>query len=177
MKSRSIPASSKLFFIALLCLTLSGCMGSGGPPPMPDMTQLQVRQMQTREYSDVSKMEVIKAVLSALMDEGYAIRSTDKDLGVVTAAKEVYDLDSSTKFAAEFNQGAGSGTYQTTMRSEASTMIRERGKNIQVRISIVQKSVSNTGGNIWSQPVYDSKIYQTIFSKVGKAVFLEKEKI
>ncbi|KAF1074692.1 hypothetical protein [Halodesulfovibrio sp. MK-HDV] len=175
MKFRITQASSKLLLVSLCLMFLAGCAHSPTPPPAPDLTQLQIRQMQTREYSGVTELQVVKAVIGALMDEGFSISSTDKELGVITAAKEVYELDSSTKFAAEFNLGAGAGTYQTTLRSEASSFIKTYGKNVQVRISIVQKAVSNAGGNIWSQPVYNATVYQSIFSKVGKAVFLEKE--
>lgn len=177
MRFRITQASSKLLFVAFSLMFIAGCAHSPTPPPAPELTQLQIRQMQTREYSDVTEVQVIKAVISALMDEGYGISSTDKELGIITAAKEVYDLDSNTKFIAEFNLGAGAGTYQTTLRSEASSLIKTYGNNIQVRISIIQKGVSNAGGNIWSQPVYNANVYQSIFSKVSKAVFLEKEKI
>jgi len=177
MRFRITQASSKLLFTAFCLMLIAGCAHSPTPPATPELTQLQIRQMQTREYSDATELQIIKAVIAALMDEGFSINSTDRGLGVITAAKEVYELDSDTKFIAEFNLGAGAGTYQTTLRSEASSFVKTYGKDIQVRISIVQKAVSNAGGNIWSQPVYNANVYQSIFSKVSKAVFLEKEKM
>lgn len=158
-------------------LLLVGCASTPKPPVLPQMTQLQIRTMQTREYSGADEKRVLKSLMSALLDEGFIINAADQSLGLITATKELYAVDEATKSLAEFNRGSGSGTYQTTIRSEASGLVRPFGDVVQVRISIVQKSVSNAGGNIWSQPLYDPVVYQTIFSKVDKAVFLEKENL
>jgi len=33
------------------------------------------------------------------------------------------------------------------------------------------------GGIKWTKPIYDPEAYQKIFSKIDKALFIEKEKI
>lgn len=176
MNSRIIRAGSKLVLF-VVALAMVGCATTPKPPVVPQLSQLQIREMQTREYSGATDAEVMKAVIAALMDEGFVISATDKDLGMIAAAKEVYDVDEATKGIAEFNLGSGAGTYQTTIRSEASSMVSKHGEVVRVRINIVQKSVSNAGGNIWSQPLYDGQVYQAIFAKVDKSIFYEKEKI
>lgn len=181
MSSRITPARFRSIIasgmVVLLILCLSACARTPTPPPLPQLTQLQIRAMQTREYASVGETLVLKATIAALLDAGFIINTADHSIGLITAAKEVYDVDEATKKVAEFNWGSGSGTYQTTIRFEASGVIRSYAGGVQVRISIVQKSVSNSGGNIWSQPLYDPAVYQTIFSKVDKAVFLERENL
>jgi len=158
-------------------LLLSGCVTTQGPPPAPEMSQVQVRQLQIREYDDVGETSVIKAVIAALQDEGFIISAANSELGLVTAAMEVRDEDKDTKGWAEFWYGPGMGTYQTTKRFETSATIQKHKTSVRVRINIVAKALTNAGGIVWTQPVYEAKVYQDIFSKVDKAVFLAKENI
>jgi hypothetical protein len=177
MNFRIIQVASKVIAIAIVFTLAGGCAKTPKPPVQVEMSQLQIREMQTREYHDVKEPAVMKSVIAALMDEGFIINETNAELGLISAAKEVYELDEATKNIAEFNFGSGAGTYQTTLRSEASATVSKHGEVVRVRINIVQKAVSNAGGNIWSQPLYDMNTYQAIFSKVDKAVFIEKENI
>ena len=147
------------------------------PPPFQEMTQLEVRELQSREFNGVKIEKVMKAVVSALQDEGFIISNADSTLGIITAALEIYEEDKATKDWLKFNYGGGVGTYQTTKRIETSSNIREYGGKIRVRINIVAKALSNTGGIIWSQPVQDAQVYQNIFAKINKAVFLEKQNL
>ena len=161
--------------VMALVVFLSGCAITPTPPPQPAVAPLQLRAMQTRTYEKVNTSVAMKAVIAALQDEGYVLANADSELGFIYGAKENYNVDKDTKAMAEFNMGSGSGTYQTTIRLEASATVRKHKDGVKVRINIVEKSVSNSGGNIWSQPVHRAQIYQDIFSKVDKAVFLEKQ--
>ena len=69
------------------------------------------------------------------------------------------------------------GTYQTTKRFEATGTIRKHQNIIRVRINIVAKALTNTGGIVWSQPVNEWQFYQNLFSKIDKAIFIEKQNI
>lgn len=171
--------SKKISFIIILYLIIAvaSCVSSPKPPPAPEMTQLQIRQLQTREYESTNSLNVMKAVIAALQDEGYIISGANTELGLITAAMEIFEEDKATKAYIEFWYGSGMGTYQTTKRLEASATVREHEGKIRVRINIVAKAISNTGGTLWSQPVYNIAAYQELFSKIDKAIFLEKEKI
>jgi len=180
MISRIIQAVSKHIIIGALfggSLLLTGCVTTQGPPPAPEMSQVQVRQLQTREYNVQEETPVIKAVIAALQDEGFIISAANPELGLITAAMEVRDEDKGTKGWAEFWYGPGMGTYQTTKRFEASATVQKHKSAVRVRINIVAKALTNAGGIVWSQPVYDAKVYQDIFAKVDKSVFLAKENI
>ena len=178
MNSHITPANFKSLFSVItiaMMLSITGCSTTPAPPPGPEMTQLQVRQLQTREYDGVDEKPVIKAVIAALQDEGFIISTVNLDLGLVTAAMEIRDEDKGTKGWSEFFYGPGMGTYQTTKRFEASATAQKQATTVRVRINIVAKALTNAGGIVWSQPVYEADVYQKIFSKVDKSVFLGKE--
>ncbi|MDP6527513.1 MAG: hypothetical protein QF858_01365 [Candidatus Pacebacteria bacterium] len=159
-----------------LCLSF-GCVSSPKPPEQPKLSQLQIRQLQIKEYSDVEPAVVMKSVISALQDEGYIIGTANENLGLISAAKEVFEEDASTKGYVKFMYGAGVGTYQTTKRFETTATVRKHQKVIRVRINIIAKALTNAGGIVWSQPVYDGNFYQILFSKIDKAIFIEKQNI
>ncbi|ARC94807.1 MULTISPECIES: hypothetical protein [Vibrio] len=167
-----LRSSHHRWLFALLVLTLLAGCASSTRPQQPEMTQLQVRQMQTREYSEQSERNVLRAVIGALQDEGYILTVVEPELGLVTAAMELDELDNGTKSFNDFFYGPGSGTYQTVRRVEVSATVQEKSQSVRVRLNIVAKALTNTGGTSWSQPVYSAKTYQDIFSKVDKSVFL-----
>ena|ERR1041385_8034671 len=168
---------SQTYFLAA-ALSLVSCGASPPePPPLAELTQLQVRQLQTREYEDLEEKTLVKSLIGALLDQGFIISTINPDYGLVTAAMELREEDKATKGWLQFWYGPGMGTYQTTKRFEASANVQKEGKFVRVRINIVAKALTNAGGVIWSQPVYDAKVYQDIFSKIDKAVFLQREKL
>lgn len=166
------------YIFATIVLSLFfGCVSTPAPPPVPKLTQLQIRQIQTREYSDINEKGVMKAIIAALQDDGFIISNADLDLGLISASVESYQLDKATKDYVEFWWGSGRGTYQTTRRIEASVTVQQHGETIKVRINLLAKAITNAGGLVWSQPVYNAKVYQRLFAKVGKAVYLEKQNL
>ena len=176
MNTRTIAAASKV--IALVVLVACFCTGCFADKKVkPQLGQMQIRQLQTREFADAKVTAVMKALIAALQDEGFILQQADANLGVITAAQEKEEVDTNAKFWAEFNNGSGMGNYQTVLRYEASATVHEHGDVVRVRINIVEKSISNRGGTLTTHPVYNSRMYQNLFSKVDKSVFYEKEKI
>jgi len=147
------------------------------PPQLMQMTQLQVRQIQTREYSGGTEIAAMRAVVAALQDEGFIVETTSQGLGLITAGKEIFEEDEDSKQWLKFMYGTGIGSYQTTKRFEVNATIRKSQDGVKVRINIVAKALSNTGGILWSQPVQEPTIYQNLFARVDKAVFLENQKL
>ncbi len=75
--------------IASLCIvlaTLSACAApnaaitNGG-------SQVQIRQIQTRDYDTLNKRDTLRSVLSTLQDLGFVIDKADYDLATITATK------------------------------------------------------------------------------------------
>jgi hypothetical protein len=148
------------------------------PPTLPNMSQLEIRQLQTREYPKSDATSALKAVISALQDQGFVISMIDNKMGLVTASMDITKVDKATKtWSALFSSAPTSAIYQTNLHFLANATVRDDGNLTVIRISIVEQSRTNTGGVLWSQPVYDQKIYQKIFQEINKSLFLEKANV
>lgn len=161
---------------SLLLLLL--CSGCALPPPVPQKTQLEVRQMQTREYQRPpgGTKQVMKAVINVLQDEGYIIKNADKELGFITATKET---DIQNQWEAFFSQLANSENPRFSKNSvvESSVNISEFGSDVRVRAVFQLKVQDNLGGTVSVKQIDDPFFYQQFFAKVDKGIFLEKEKL
>ena len=60
---------------------------------------------------------------------------------------------------------------------EATANVSEYGKAFKVRINIKRKLLNGYGSAIKIEEVTDEKYYQDLFSKVDKAIFIQKQKI
>ena len=60
-------------------MTPSDVVGAG--------TQLQIRQIQTREYNTLDKQMTMRSVIATLQDLGFTIDQAHLDLGTVTATR------------------------------------------------------------------------------------------
>jgi hypothetical protein len=77
---------SRQLMALLGLLTLSGCVttpanvtGAG--------TQLETRQIQTREYDTLDKSMTMRSVIATLQDLGFTIDQADAELGTITATR------------------------------------------------------------------------------------------
>jgi hypothetical protein len=50
-------------------------------------TQLEVRQIQTREYDSLNKQMTMRSVIATLQDLGFTIDQADQELGTITATR------------------------------------------------------------------------------------------
>jgi hypothetical protein len=67
-------------------LLLAGCATS--PANVAGAgTQLEIRQIQTREYDTLDKPMTMRSVIATLQDLGFTIDQADADLGTVTATR------------------------------------------------------------------------------------------
>ncbi len=174
IRSSHVQFAAALFVSAAV---LSACeQTSEKPPEVVVMTQLETRQLQTREYEDNDLIAGMKAVISAFQDEGYLINSANEILGVVTASFDVKSkIDEATKrYVEDWTYNA---TYQTITRYEISASVSERNRGLRIRVNIAKKALNQNGGVIWSVPVQEPTFYQTLFSKIDKSLFLAREKI
>ena len=52
-----------------------------------DGSQVQIRQMQTRDYDTLDKTRTLRSVIATLQDLGFVIDKADADLATITATK------------------------------------------------------------------------------------------
>ncbi|MCB0345774.1 MAG: hypothetical protein KDD66_11700 [Bdellovibrionales bacterium] len=163
-------------FLTAAWVAASGIFACAHQPPTPQKTQLEIRQLQTREYpnkkSDTKR--IMKAVLNVLQDEGFIVTNADRELGFITAKKETDVKDGLETFMAAFAQGS-EARYRVNQIMEASVNITEFGSQTRVRAIFQTKVLDNFGGTVSVQQIEDGKFYQEFFAKVDKGVFIEKQ--
>lgn len=72
----------------MLGLTIAGCATTGSSPDVTgDGSQLEIRQMQTREYDTLDKAMTLRSVIATLQDLSFVIDKADADLGTVSATR------------------------------------------------------------------------------------------
>ena len=166
-----------IFLVAIVILfTMTACTNNLQPPPPKPMTQLEWRELSTRYFDSNDRIAVMKALVAALQDEGFIITSANTDLGLVTAKKEITEVDEEDKIFQEFWYGKASG-YQRSKEIDVTATTTETKKGMKVRINLTAKGIADTGGILWAQPIDDPRPYQAIFGKLGKSLFLQKEQL
>ncbi len=139
------------------------------------MSQMQVRQLQSRSYEGADTVTGMKAVIAAFQDEGYLIDTANETLGLITAYTEIESATEEAKLYSEhFSRSAA---YEATQRTNLSGSVSKFGDQLRVRINIVQKAINQHGGVIWSVPIQNAEIYQRLFSRIDKSMFLAREKL
>ncbi len=66
--------------LAVACAPQTAAITDGG-------SQLQIRQIQTREYDTLDKRDTLRSVIATLQDLGFVIDKADHELAAVTATK------------------------------------------------------------------------------------------
>lgn len=160
----------------LFILVLVGLTDCGLDKPKPAKSQLQVRQFQTRSYSDKDTRVVMKAVINALQDEGYMIRNADKELGFISASKESDVENRRESIIARIFSGSDA-RYSKNSIMEASANISEFGKETRVRVLFQTKILDNFNNPVVITQIEDEQFYQQFFAKVDKSLFFERSKL
>lgn len=72
-------------FLGLACL--AGCATTTPVDISSNRTQLEARQIQTRQYDTLDKALTIRSVIATLQDLGFTIDQADAELGTITATR------------------------------------------------------------------------------------------
>ncbi len=153
------------------CILFSACTPQVVVPPM---SQMQIREMQTRNYDGKNNIATMKAVINALQDDGFIVKNADKDLGFIQATKELDIEDGSERFTSTFFNGA-QARWRKNVITECSANLSGMGNSTKIRIIFQSKTLDNMGNPIDIQQVNDLKYYQEFFAKVDKSLFIEKQ--
>jgi hypothetical protein len=70
-----------------LLIIVGGCATAVPADVTGGGTQLETRQIQTREYDTLDKQMTMRSVIATLQDLGFTIDQADLDLGTVTATR------------------------------------------------------------------------------------------
>lgn len=152
---------------------LTGCAPRPSEPPP---TQLQIREIQTREFATCDTKLVMKSMMNVLQDEGFIIKNAVVDLGLLSAEKNI-DVENRAEaiFAAMFvGPQARWSKYQIL---EASANVSEFGPKTRIRINFQIKTLDNFGCPKDVITLNDPCYYQEFFEKVSKGIFIQEQDI
>ena len=164
------------FLISLVLLTLVVLTGCSERSAKPQMSQLQMREIQTRYYETNDSNMVMKAALNALQDDDFIIKNANVDLGYISADREVDVEKKGDAFMAMLWSGSNA-RWNKNQHVEATINVSEYGEKVRVRANFKQKTLDNVGNISKIQSIYDQKYYQDFFSKMSKSIFIQKEGI
>ena len=136
---------AKLWSAIILSLAVTGCASSSTPNVTGSGSQLEARQIQTREYDSLDLQMTMRSVLAALQDLGFTIDTADLNVGTITATR-LHHQDKYENYI---------------MRMTVTVRQKESGKMaVRANARLDQSAVSNP------------KTYQDFFSALDKAIFL-----
>jgi len=163
-----------LVLLAVIGLSMS-CV-TYNPNGVPEKTQLQIREFQTRTYDVDNEKMVLKAIANVLQDEGYIITNAEADLGLITAQREASIEDGTEKFFSILFFGANA-RYKKNSIIESTANVSQFGKQVKVRVNFQLKAYDNRGQLIELGQIDNEQFYQDFFAKVDKGIFIQKENI
>lgn len=73
--------------MSLVTLTACNTTGSAKEALTTDMSQVQLRQIQSRAFDTTNRTKMLRTIISTLQDLGFVIDKADDDLGTVSATK------------------------------------------------------------------------------------------
>jgi hypothetical protein len=158
----------------ILTLSCTGCVPQYTPEP--PMTQLQIREIQTRDFDTNDSKLVMKSMMNVLQDEGYVLKNVVLDLGLVSAEKNIDVEDPGEAFLYSRHYGPYA-RWKKQQALEASANVSEFGNKIRVRMTFQAKTIDNLGNPMAVTTVLSPRIYQEFFEKVSKGIFIQQENI
>lgn len=175
---------SLLTVFLVLTAVASGLSGCQLQPPKPPLTQLQLRQLQSRSYENKDFITAMRAVINALLDEGFIIKNADKDLGFIQATKDVEISGGGAPSVDIFGGFGGVGVWgnpqqrwRNSSQIDCSGTLTKVGKSTNVRLIFQRKTLDNYGVPMRISLIEDPEFYQNVFVKIDKSLFLEREKL
>ncbi len=133
----------------ILCVALIGC-ATATPDVTGSGSQLQVRQIQTRNYDTLNKELTMRSVVATLQDLGFTIDSADSTLGTITGTRVYYESN-----------------YKNFAMRMTVTVREIEGKRVAVRAN----------ARLNDKAVTDPLTYQDFFAALDKAMFLTLQKV
>lgn len=142
-------------------------------------TQLEKRQMQTREYNTSDKTMVMKAMLNVLQDDGFIINNANPLLGCITAIKEYDGRTNNDEISREFGMTSMGVKFSgiSSVVVDANANVTDFGGSVRVRMTFKMKLLNAYASVSKVNDVESPEYYKNFFAKVDKAIYLQKQKI
>jgi hypothetical protein len=192
LRSRVVLAR---IFVLLPALIFSGglssCASSQPDYFNPSQSSVAARTMQARVYSSVDEGDVMSAAAAVLQDMGYSIDAVESQLGVISASKRADATNrleafgsltfDSMKCVFTFLIGCDGERYGgiddvQDVRLTMVSMPKGNG-DVTVRVTIQRRIYDKRGRLSEQSTISDAAVYESLFAKLSKAVFLEEQGI
>lgn len=157
----------------IVVIFFSGCTPHYQEPPK---TQLQIREIQSREFDTQDSKLVMKSMMNVLQDEGFIIKNAVLDLGLLNAER-TEDIENRSHARMMYMLGGNEARWNKQTVLEASANVSEYGNKTRIRINFQIKKIDNFGHPVDTETILDSIYYQSFFDKVSKGVFIQQENI
>jgi hypothetical protein len=145
-----------LFFLILMLMFLSGCATT------PKLSPMQIREITTREI-EANYENVYRAALTVIQDNGYIIKNTDMDSGLIVAT-----IDRETSKGSQFFQAPFLGyvANKSTVVELSCMVNRLTEDRQQIRMNIQETNMSQFGGKNVIKQIYSPKVYEALFNDI-----------
>ena len=181
----------RLLLAASTWLVVVGCASLPEDAFRLSESALEMREMQSHVYEDVSEVEILSASSGVLQDLGYAIDEIEKELGVISASKRAdakNDAEILGNIALDvadclltFMLGCENHSFKSSkdVQDIKITLVvmpdANEDEKHRVRLTM-QRFVWDRGGSLYEkESINDAEVYRAFFEKLSKSVFLEKE--
>lgn len=170
----------KLYSKAAVTLSLAcACLFSGCASIFhsePPLTQLQLREIQTREFATKDLNLVMKSMMNVLQDENFILKNVVMDAGLLSAEQQNEIPSSGWSILARGLLGPEMRWDKHSI-TEISANVTPHGDKMRVRVNFQRKTLDNRGNMSKSTTIQDPILYQVFFEKVGKGIFLQEQEV
>ena len=144
----------------------------------PELTQLQIRELQTREYDSATKARILPVAIAVLQDGGYVIGNANAELGLLSASKQLHKKDVDDAGTAFMKGFFGMGMISTEEWStiETNVTVTLFGDKVRVRMAARLSAMSTSGATQYEQ-ITEPEFYQNFFTTMEKGLFIEREQL
>ena len=138
--------------------------GCASPPKQPEMTPLEIQELQTRGY-EYPKEVVFASVTSVFQDLGYTISNADFQTGLIYA-------ESASKSNKVLKFLIGMTQVEKTKVTAFVEQIKDRTK-VRLNFVLVQKESSAYGRSDQDDTaLLNAKLYEAAFERIDSGIFL-----
>lgn len=155
---KEVKMFRKLYVITII-FTIAVFMGC---QMAPQLSPMQKRQITTR-LIEGGYENSFRATLTVLQDQGYVIKNTDMNSGLIVA-----NIDKETSKLSQFFQAIGTGEiYDKGTVVEVSVMVNKIAETqTEIRVNIQETRYSASGGKQNIKQIWDLDVYKRIFDEV-----------
>ena len=169
--------------LLMAVLLLAGCQTTAPERALQlPAASLDIRQMQTRRFAEISESQLLSASIGVLQDLGFNLDESEVELGLVVASKRQAAIDPGVSRLMRFMEifadiEIAVDRDQRIRASLVSWPVPNSDEEYFVRITF-QRIVWNTENDITKRQTLDeSVLYQEFFDRLSKSVFLEAHSI